>query len=114
MPCIEMKVNIPVTEEKERAVKTELGKSIAILPGKSEQWLMVTVEPETTIYFQGKKDSPLAFVAVSIYGKAAGGEYDRLTGEICRICQEILGIRPENVYVKYEEIQYWGWNGRNF
>ena len=37
-----------------------------------------------------------------------------MTGEICKIFNEELGIEPNRIYVKYEEVANWGWNGENF
>lgn len=114
MPCIETKVSISISPEQEAAIKTELGKAIRLIPGKSENWLMLTFEQNVSIYFQGDKESPAAFVAVSVYGKTEKPSFDRLTGEICRILQDNLGIASDRIYVKYEEVEHWGWNGSNF
>lgn len=114
MPCIQTKVNVKISPEKEENLKKELGKAIALIPGKSEAWLMLTFEDECHISFQGKSDEPAAFVEVKIYGKASGSAYESLTAEITRILSGELGIRADRIYVKYEEAQYWGWNGGNF
>ena len=28
--------------------------------------------------------------------------------------ERVAGIPGEGVYVKYENLEYWGWNGNNF
>ena len=40
MPFISTKTNVTVTKEKETELKQRLGQAIAILPGKSESWLI--------------------------------------------------------------------------
>ena len=42
MPCIQTKVSVKMTEQQEKTIKTELGKAISLIPGKSENWLMLT------------------------------------------------------------------------
>ena len=37
-----------------------------------------------------------------------------MTTEVCKISEEELGIPQNKIYVKYEEVENWGWNGRNF
>ena len=37
-----------------------------------------------------------------------------MTAEICRIMNDELGIPADKVYVKYQGVSDWGWNGRNF
>lgn len=39
MPYIEAKVSCKLTDEKITALKTEFGKAIECIPGKSESWL---------------------------------------------------------------------------
>ena len=59
MPFINVKTNIPVSENAQEALKTRLGQAIEAIPGKSEAWLMVGVEPECALWFQGT-DAPAA------------------------------------------------------
>jgi len=40
--------------------------------------------------------------------------YSNLTAEITKIMNTYLGISPDCVYVKYEEISTWDRNGNNF
>ena len=50
MPCIQIKTNVEVSQEAAQAVKSALGQSIAHLPGKSEPWLMITLDiPDATV-----------------------------------------------------------------
>lgn len=113
MPFINIKTNITVSGEKETAIKSELGKAITSIPGKSENWLMVGIEPEHIIYFKGD-NSPAAMVEVSIYGHADSSACNALTEKICNILQEHLCVSPSRVYIKYSETPNWGWNGSNF
>lgn len=112
MPFINTKTNVPVSKEKEIAVKNRLGQAISLLPGKSENWLMVGFEPETSLYFRGNGDQNIAFVEVSVYGSASKAACDKLTAAITDILREELDI--EQVYIKYGEVEIWGFNGSNF
>lgn len=113
MPYISVKTNISVSKEKQNAVKTALGRAVCDIPGKSEAWLMVGVEPESPLWFKGE-DSPCAMVDVSVYGEASYDACSRLTGDICKILESELAISPSRVYVKYFETEKWGFNGSNF
>ena len=113
MPYIKTTTNVDVTAEKEQIIKQKLGKAIEIIPGKSERWLMLSINPDVKMYFHGDEDK-MAFVEVSIFGKASPQNYQSLTAEITRILCEELGIASDYIYIKYEESSYWGWNGSNF
>ncbi len=114
MPYISTKTNITIPKEKELKIKERLGKAISILPGKSENWLMLSFEGDTSLYFQGKSDKPIAFVEVKLFGKSSAEAYSKLTSEISLILKEELSIDPGQIYVKYEEVSHWGYNGSNF
>ena len=51
---------------------------------------------------------------VKIFGSASDDAYDRLTAALTEIMTEELQIPADHVYVKYEEVEHWGWNGENF
>jgi phenylpyruvate tautomerase PptA (4-oxalocrotonate tautomerase family) len=114
MPFIQTKVSIKITEKTEKAIKAELGKAIEIFPGKSENWLMLSFEDCCRLYFQGKNDQPIAFVEVKLFGKATDEEYSKMTATITDILKRRLDISPDHIYIKYEEVANWGWNGKNF
>lgn len=114
MPFINSKVTVKMSPEKKEKVKSRLGEAIAIIPGKSESWLMVGFEDEYDLYFKGNQDKETAFVEVKIFGSATPDAYAKMTGAICQIFEEELQIPAERIYVKYEEVANWGWNGNNF
>ncbi len=114
MPFINSKVNVKMSKEQETEIKTFLGDAIRTIPGKSENWLMLGFEDEYTLYFKGDDSQPTAFVEVSVFGAENRQAFDALTGKICEVFNKVLGIAPDHVYVKYEAVSNWGWNGGNF
>ncbi len=114
MPFINSKLSTKLPKDKEVVIKEKLGKAIELIPGKSESWLMVAFEPETSLYFRGDNSEALAFVEVSVFGGENAAAFSKLTGAICTIFEEELGIAPDHVYVKYQAVSNWGWNGENF
>jgi len=114
MPYIGTRTNIEITKEKEEVIKKKLGKAIEIIPGKSEEWLMVSLEDRCSLYFKGDTEKPTAFVEVKIFGSSTQQIYEKLTAAITDILKLELNINPNRIYVRYEETKYWGWNGSNF
>ena len=113
MPFIQTKTNLSVSADQEKALKERFGKTIALLPGKSERWLMLDFEDGRRMWFGGD-DAPCAFLEVKLYGGASGSSYDKLTAAITDDVCAVLGVAADRVYVKYEEIDHWGWNRSNF
>lgn len=113
MPFIDSKIAGEVTEAQKEAVKTKLGKAISLL-NKSENYLMVGIEDHYDLFMAGKKLEKGAYVSVSLFGSASASAYDKMTGAICDIFAQELGIPGNAVYVTYHGVNDWGWNGSNF
>lgn len=114
MPYIRTTVSTPLTEENKTNLKSKLGEAIALIPGKSESWLMLSFEDNMSMYFKGDNSKEYAYLEVSIFGSTSDAAYDRLTVALSEIINEELGIDRSNIYIKYEEADHWGWNGTNF
>lgn len=114
MPFIDSKVSVKISKEQEIELKSRLGKAIETIPGKSESWLMTGFEDEYHLYFRGDDSVPCAFVEVKVFGGENKAAFSKMTGEVCNIFEEVLGIPQDHIYVKYEAVTNWGWNGSNF
>ena len=111
MPFIELKTNQSISSPEE--IKAELGRAITAIPGKSEAWLMVELEGDKDMYFKGSSE-PCAMFEVAIFGRAGAEAYDDLTKRLCDISNRLLSVSPDRTYVKYSEIDKWGFNNFNF
>ena len=114
MPFISTKTNKPISDAAAKTLKEAYASAIELLPGKTEKWLMLSFEGDTKMAFHGDMDTPMAFLTVSLVGKAPTEAYDALTARLCTVMGEVLGIAADMVYVKYEEVDHWGWNNINF
>ena len=114
MPFISTKTNKSIDKSTAKALKEAYASAIELLPGKTEKWLLLSFEGDTQMTFHGDMDSPMAFLTVSLVGSASDEAYDALTKRLCEIMKEVLGIAADMVYVKYEEVDHWGWNNTNF
>ncbi|MBQ8200182.1 MAG: hypothetical protein IJZ74_00270 [Clostridia bacterium] len=113
MPYIATTSNIAISGRKEQAIKERMGKAIECIPGKTEGWLMLSFRDNASMYFKGE-DDPCAICEVKLFGSADETAYEKLTEALTDILREELDIDPDRIYVTYEEIGVWGWNGGNF
>lgn len=113
MPYINTKTNIEIPGDKEENIKSRLGEAAAII-GKSEAYLMVNMEDCCRLYFGGNGTDPAAFVEIRLFGKASKAAYNKMTKAVCDILNEELGIAGNRIYVQYEEVPNWGFNGTLF
>ncbi len=113
MPFIQTQVSISVTKEQEEKLKERLGQAITVI-GKSETWLMIRLEDNCRLFFQGEKSEKIAFVEIKLYGKADRQSYEEMTKRVSDIFEEVLDIPKNKLYVTYQEYRHWGFNGSNF
>ena len=113
MPLITAKFSTAVSPEKETELKTALGGAITLL-GKSENYLMVEIEDNRRLYFGGKNTEPIALFNVALLHSAPRESYEKMTEKLCRIAKEIMDVDGDNVYVKFEETENWGYNSFMF
>lgn len=114
MPFIVSRTNVTISDEQEQRLKTLLGKAIELVPGKSEQALMLVFEPMSHIWLRGDNATATAYIEVSVWGNEHHRGYEMLTAEITRIFNQVLNVEPENVYVRYADIPCWGAAGMTF
>ena len=111
MPFIISRVSTPITKEQEKELKSRLGKAIELVPGKSEEYLLLGFEDNYHLYLRGDNSKPAAYIEASIFGNENHFGYKKFTYEVTRIFSEVLGIAPDRIYIKYSDITAWGVNG---
>ena len=119
MPCIEVKTSAQATQAQKELLKARLGEYIRTIPGKSENWLMVVIQDGMDVYFQGDGETPAAFLEVKVFDRSprdpsSAAVFDTMTAKVTAAVHEILGVDPARIYVKYERVPDWGYNGSNF
>lgn len=114
MPFIISRTNCDITRTQELQLKSRLGKAISLVPGKSEQFLLLGFEPNSHLWLRGDDSQPIAYIEAAIWGNEAHLGYDQFTAEVTHIFNEELGIEPECIYIRYADIPDWGVAGMNF
>lgn len=111
MPFVIAKINIPVTKEQERNIKLRLGKAIGLIPGKSEEYLLLGIEDNYSLYLDGDNSKPLVYIEASIFGNEHHIGYEEFTAAATAAFCDILGISPEMVFIKFSDITAWSVGG---
>jgi len=112
MPYIATTANVGISNRKREAIKERFGKAIELIPDKNEDWLMLSFRDNVQMYFRGE-DDPCAICQVKLFGTADEEAYANLTEALTDIIREELNIDPDRIYITYDEVLTWGWNGGN-
>lgn len=113
MPLIQLKTTAELTPALRDELTSDFGKMMAEA-GKPESFLMIAFEDGVDLRFSGKKMKNGALVEIKQVGDLGGDVYLCLTKTATRILNERLGIDPKAVYITYQPVDDWGWNGTNF
>ena len=114
MPYINSKLTVKLSQQDKEHLKSQLGKIIEEIPGKSEEWLMLSFEDNETIYFRGNKMEKAAFIEVKIFGTAEREYKNKVNDLICTLYQSELDIPKDSIYITFSEVKDWGFNGEMF
>ena len=112
MPFIDLKTTAKITKEDEATLTRELGEKIALLPGKTEEWLMLNFSDECRMAFRGTATPDVAYLEVNLFGASTEEAYERLTAALTETVNRVLGVPSDRIYVKYEEKGCLQWTGR--
>lgn len=113
MPYIDSKITLTLSDAQKNTLKTELGKIICTIPGKSEAFLMLGFQDNYDLYFKGEKLDLGAFIDVKVFGEAPEQALEKVSSQICDLYKKVLNIPPDAIYITYQPIFNWGWNGGN-
>lgn len=114
MPFVRSKVSLKMSAEQETLLKEGLGRAIECVPGKSERYLMIEFEDACHLYFQGKKDHPIAYIEAALFGNEMHIGYDDFVSEVTDLYHDTLGIPKETIFIRFEDIPDWAEGGMNF
>lgn len=112
MPYIDSKVTVALSEKDKELLKKHLGKIVDDIPGKSEKFLMIGFQDEYSLYFKGQKLDYGAFVEVKLFGGVSEDSLKKVIKDISKLYSDKLNIPQNAIYVKFEEVDTWGWNGK--
>lgn len=113
MPYINCITNIKVSDSD--ILKSELAKALDLVANKGEKWLMVSVQSEKNLFFQGN-DSPAAFIEIKYIGTFSSEIKTKLTEAFGKILEKYEKIPFDRIYINFNSVkaENWGWNGNLF
>lgn len=111
MPYIETTSNVSIPGRKEQVIKD---RRRAMKKPRQDGKLADAVFPRQCRNVLQGHGRPRANRQVKLFGGSATEEdYAALTEALTDILREELDIDSDRIYVTYEEIGFWGWNGGN-
>lgn len=110
MPYLALNTSENLSDAQKEKLKSEIGRIIALIPGKSEKVTMVDLSGGRSMYMGGAA-LPCAYVDVKVYTKADPDGKKCFALEMFKLLEQELGIKKDNVYLSIDEFDHWGSRG---
>ncbi len=114
MPLLQLRTNRSLSPQKAEKFLRQASQEVAQALGKSENYVMTTLESDTPMTFAGNSE-PCAYLELKSLGLHAD-QTAPLSQRLCTLVQQELGIPSERIYIEFAapERAFWGWNGKTF
>ena len=112
MPYINVSTTKALDAENRESIKKRLGEMICIIPGKSEEVLMIRFDHGACIYYSGREKENAAYVDIRIHGNATVAEKSELTVRVFEAFKDQLAINNKDMFVTISEFANWGFQGK--
>ena len=109
MPFVSVKAAATVSSEKMNTLQQEIGRIIALIPGKTIDNCMTNIQGEAAMFMSGTP-AKAVFCEVRMYGEAPKEAKAQVTSELQALFTKELAA--EKVYINFMESREWGSNGR--
>ncbi|MDR1351912.1 MAG: hypothetical protein LBK05_01415 [Treponema sp.] len=110
MPYVSLNTSEKLSETQKERVKSEIGRLIAVIPGKTEEVTIVDISGGHSMY-KGGQAVPCAYVDIRVYTKADPEGKKQFVDGLFVVLDRELGIPKDNVYMSVLEFEQWGDHG---
>lgn len=112
MPLLRISTNVRVDDH--HTTLAQASATVAQLLGKPERYVMVELQDQTRMMFDGSSE-PLAFLELKSINLPED-KTTELSAVLCELIHTQLGISTERIYIEFANAQrhLWGWNQATF
>jgi phenylpyruvate tautomerase len=114
MPYLKLRTNVKIDPTQSQTVMKQLSNLIAQQTGKPENYVMIDLDSNRTMFFGGNSD-PLAYLECKSLGLSSS-QVKELSPALCQYLNAELAIPKERIYIEFSDHprDFWGWNGGTF
>lgn len=113
MPFVSCMLTRPASEAQCDTLKVAITGAMDGIAGKGEQYLMVAVQPDVTLFFQGDIVNASAYLDVRYVGQFPRNVKERLAESLSDAVADIMSVAKNRVYVSFSAVAAddWAHNG---
>jgi phenylpyruvate tautomerase PptA (4-oxalocrotonate tautomerase family) len=110
MPYLQVTIGQKLSAPQKETLKSELGRLISVIPGKTEPDLIVSVQDSGSLYMGGT-EAPAVYIDLRVYTKTDPEAKKHFAGEVFAFIAREFGIPAARQYLTISEYDHWGYDG---
>lgn len=110
MPYMSMSTSKTLSKEQKDRLKSEFGRLVSLIPGKSEGVLMVAVNDGYTMYHKGE-EADCIHLDIRLFGNAEASDKERFALELFKVLEAETGVLKDNTIINFLEFTNWASRG---
>ena len=114
MPFVQARISKDLSDSEKTALQKELTAIVKDELHKPAGFIMVGIEAGYNLWLGENRLENGAMISVQQFGSANRDAYNAITQRICDCLKKNLGTPSDKVYVTFQSINEWGWNGQLF
>ena len=114
MPFVQAKISKKLSDSERSSLQKELTTIIQDELNKPAGFIMTGIEDGYNLWLGNSRLDNGAMISVQQFGSANRDAYNAITQRICDYLKNSLGTPSDKVYVTFQSINEWGWNGQLF
>ena len=114
MPMVDARLSVKLDKDQDAMVHEALTQAAASALGKPAMYVMVQVQDDASLFMGGRKLEKGAYIHVRSFGSISRSAAESFTSNATEFLSSKLGLDPAGIYVSFEGISLWGWQGSLF
>lgn len=114
MPMVDSRISVKLDESQDALVHEALTQAAASALGKPAMYVMVQVQDGASLWMGGKKLEQGAYIHVRSFGSISRNAAESFAAKATEFLASKLGLDPAGIYISFEGISLWGWQGSLF
>jgi phenylpyruvate tautomerase len=114
MPYLKIETNKKIDNAATGDILSKTSKFISQLLAKPEKWVMISIQSEIPMMYNGNKE-PAAYLELKSIGLPKEKCQD-LSAQLCKFIESEIGVVPERIYIEFSDLErsMFGWNSGTF
>ena len=114
MPMVDASISVKLDESQDALVHEALTQAAASALGKPAMYVMVQVQDGASLFMGGRRLEKGAYIHVRSFGSISRSAAESFASKATEFLSSKLGLDPAGIYVSFEGISLWGWQGSLF